>query len=103
MVGWAKAQIEEVMGGPLPSKPRLDDFDIQPLSAGAARAHTARLKSNGKEVVIKVIRPDIIFCRYPGRPETDYRLALAAITPVAGWASSASDGSGAVCRQNADR
>ena len=36
-----------------------DDFDIQPL-ASASIAHTARLKENGKEVVIKVIRPDIL-------------------------------------------
>ncbi|MGU0057480.1 AarF/UbiB family protein [Enterobacter hormaechei] len=40
---------------------RVDDFDIQPLaSASLAQVHTARLKENGKEVVIKVIRPDIL-------------------------------------------
>ncbi|HAR9123742.1 TPA: ubiquinone biosynthesis regulatory protein kinase UbiB, partial [Salmonella enterica] len=56
----AKAQIEEAMGG-LPVDAWFDDFDIQPLaSASIAQVHTARLKSNGKEVVIKVIRPDIL-------------------------------------------
>ncbi|EDU7273253.1 ubiquinone biosynthesis regulatory protein kinase UbiB [Salmonella enterica subsp. enterica] len=56
----AKAQIEEAMGG-LPVEAWFDDFDIQPLaSASIAQVHTARLKSNGKEVVIKVIRPDIL-------------------------------------------
>lgn len=55
----AKAQIEEAMG--LPVEAWFDDFDIQPLaSASIAQVHTARLKSNGKEVVIKVIRPDIL-------------------------------------------
>ncbi|SUG44735.1 ubiquinone biosynthesis protein [Salmonella enterica subsp. arizonae] len=56
----AKAQIEEAMGG-LPVEAWFDDFDIQPLaSASIAQVHTARLKSNGKDVVIKVIRPDIL-------------------------------------------
>ncbi|TGE12070.1 ubiquinone biosynthesis regulatory protein kinase UbiB, partial [Salmonella enterica subsp. enterica serovar Poona] len=56
----AKAQIEEAMGG-LPVEAWFDDVDIQPLaSASIAQVHTARLKSNGKEVVIKVIRPDIL-------------------------------------------
>lgn len=54
----AKAQIEKSMGGPL--EQWFDDFDINPLaSASIAQVHTARLKSNGREVVIKVIRPDI--------------------------------------------
>ncbi|MGX9418593.1 ubiquinone biosynthesis regulatory protein kinase UbiB [Vibrio sp. RC27] len=54
----AKAQIEESMGGPVETW--FDDFDIEPLaSASIAQVHTAKLKSNGREVVIKVIRPDI--------------------------------------------
>lgn len=56
----AKQQIEAAMGG-LPVEAWFDDFDIKPLaSASIAQVHTARLKSNGKEVVIKVIRPDIL-------------------------------------------
>ena len=56
----AKEQIEEAMGG-LPVEEWFDDFEITPLaSASVAQVHTARLKSNGKEVVIKVIRPDIL-------------------------------------------
>ncbi len=48
------------MGG-LPVEAWFDDFDIQPLaSASIAQVHTARLKSNGKEVVIQVIRPEIL-------------------------------------------
>ncbi|MCE1787360.1 AarF/UbiB family protein, partial [Enterobacter hormaechei] len=38
-----------------------EDFDPQPLaSASIAQVHTARLKENGKDVVLKVIRPDIL-------------------------------------------
>ncbi|HDV8278396.1 MULTISPECIES: ubiquinone biosynthesis regulatory protein kinase UbiB [Enterobacter] len=56
----AKKQIEEAMGN-IPIETWFDDFDIQPLaSASIAQVHTARLKENGKEVVIKVIRPDIL-------------------------------------------
>ncbi|QMI07009.1 ubiquinone biosynthesis regulatory protein kinase UbiB [Citrobacter sp. RHB25-C09] len=56
----AKEQIEAAMGG-LPVEAWFDDFDIQPLaSASIAQVHTARLKTTGKEVVIKVIRPDIL-------------------------------------------
>ncbi len=56
----AKQQIEKAMGD-LPVETWFDDFDIQPLaSASIAQVHTARLKENGKEVVIKVIRPDIL-------------------------------------------
>lgn len=56
----AKQQIEAAMGG-LPVEAWFDDFEIKPLaSASIAQVHTARLKSNGKEVVIKVIRPDIL-------------------------------------------
>ena len=56
----AKQQIEKAMGD-IPIETWFDDFDIQPLaSASIAQVHTARLKENGKEVVIKVIRPDIL-------------------------------------------
>ena len=56
----AKRQIEKAMGD-LPVETWFDDFDITPLaSASIAQVHTARLKENGKEVVIKVIRPDIL-------------------------------------------
>ena len=55
----AKAQIEASMGAPIETW--FDDFDIKPLaSASIAQVHTATLKSNGKKVVIKVIRPDIL-------------------------------------------
>ncbi len=47
--------------GDIPVESWFDDFDIEPLaSASIAQVHTARLKENGKEVVIKVIRPDIL-------------------------------------------
>ncbi|ELY5791730.1 ubiquinone biosynthesis regulatory protein kinase UbiB [Cronobacter turicensis] len=56
----AKQQIEKSMGD-RPVEAWFDDFDITPLaSASIAQVHTARLKENGKEVVIKVIRPDIL-------------------------------------------
>lgn len=56
----AKKQIEQAMGG-IPIETWFDDFDIKPLaSASIAQVHTARLKENGREVVIKVIRPDIL-------------------------------------------
>jgi ubiquinone biosynthesis protein len=55
----AKAQIEASMGAPIETW--FDDFDIKPLaSASIAQVHTATLKSTGKKVVIKVIRPDIL-------------------------------------------
>lgn len=54
----ARKQIESSMGGNL--EQWFDDFDINALaSASIAQVHTAVLKNNGKEVVIKVIRPDI--------------------------------------------
>ncbi|KEY59155.1 ubiquinone biosynthesis regulatory protein kinase UbiB [Serratia sp. DD3] len=54
----ARQYIEQAMGGPLETW--FDDFDQQALaSASIAQVHTARLKSTGKEVVLKVIRPDI--------------------------------------------
>ncbi|ALB61271.1 Ubiquinone biosynthesis monooxygenase UbiB [Cronobacter condimenti 1330] len=56
----AKQQIEKAMGD-RPVEAWFDDFNIVPLaSASIAQVHTARLKENGKEVVIKVIRPDIL-------------------------------------------
>ncbi|MCV9879072.1 ubiquinone biosynthesis regulatory protein kinase UbiB [Brenneria izbisi] len=55
----ARQQIELSLGGPLEGW--FDDFDIKPLaSASIAQVHTARLKSTGKDIVIKVIRPDIL-------------------------------------------
>ncbi|NKI74507.1 ubiquinone biosynthesis regulatory protein kinase UbiB [Dickeya sp. CFBP 2040] len=55
----ARQQIETSMGGKLETW--FDDFDAKPLaSASIAQVHTARLKSTGKEIVIKVIRPDIL-------------------------------------------
>ncbi|GKV78864.1 putative protein kinase UbiB [Pectobacterium carotovorum subsp. carotovorum] len=56
----AREQIELSMGGILLEE-WFDDFDIKPLaSASIAQVHTACLKSTGKEIVIKVIRPDIL-------------------------------------------
>ncbi|MGK2960451.1 MAG: ubiquinone biosynthesis regulatory protein kinase UbiB [Candidatus Malihini olakiniferum] len=56
----AREQIELSMGG-IPLESWFDDFEIVPLaSASIAQVHTARLKANGKEVVIKLIRPDIL-------------------------------------------
>ncbi|WP_087024711.1 ubiquinone biosynthesis regulatory protein kinase UbiB [Thaumasiovibrio subtropicus] len=55
----AKARMEEALGGPL--EQWFDDFDVTPLaSASIAQVHTATLKENGREVVLKVIRPDIL-------------------------------------------
>nr|WP_113867937.1 ubiquinone biosynthesis regulatory protein kinase UbiB [Brenneria salicis]NMN90105.1 2-octaprenylphenol hydroxylase [Brenneria salicis ATCC 15712 = DSM 30166]RBP60476.1 2-octaprenylphenol hydroxylase [Brenneria salicis ATCC 15712 = DSM 30166]RLM30113.1 ubiquinone biosynthesis regulatory protein kinase UbiB [Brenneria salicis ATCC 15712 = DSM 30166] len=55
----ARQQIELSLGGRLEGW--FDDFDIKPLaSASIAQVHTARLKSTGKDIVIKVIRPDIL-------------------------------------------
>lgn len=55
----AKQQIEKSLGGPV--EEWFDDFEIIPLaSASIAQVHTATLKENGKDVVIKVIRPDIL-------------------------------------------
>ncbi|WP_291973309.1 ubiquinone biosynthesis regulatory protein kinase UbiB [Candidatus Symbiopectobacterium sp.] len=56
----AREQIKLSMGG-IPLESWFDDFEIVPLaSASIAQVHTARLKTNGQEVVIKVIRPDIL-------------------------------------------
>ncbi|AFP85234.1 ubiquinone biosynthesis regulatory protein kinase UbiB [secondary endosymbiont of Ctenarytaina eucalypti] len=54
----ARIHIERSMEQPLESW--FDDFQQNPLaSASIAQVHAARLK-NGKEVVIKVIRPDVL-------------------------------------------
>jgi len=54
----AKQQIELALEQPVESL--FDDFSMQPLaSASIAQVHTARLKENGQEVVLKVIRPGI--------------------------------------------
>lgn len=51
-------QIESALGKSIEDV--FDDFDPVPLaSASIAQVHTAKLKSNGEEVVIKIIRPDI--------------------------------------------
>ncbi|WP_455820860.1 ubiquinone biosynthesis regulatory protein kinase UbiB [Pseudomonas cerasi] len=51
--------IEQSLGAPIDT--HFDDFNIVPLaSASIAQVHTATLKENGREVVIKVIRPDIL-------------------------------------------
>ncbi|HEC8329152.1 TPA: ubiquinone biosynthesis regulatory protein kinase UbiB [Providencia rettgeri] len=55
----ARGYIEASLGGPL--EQWFDHFDEQALaSASIAQVHTAILKENGKDVVIKVIRPDIL-------------------------------------------
>ncbi|NAW66387.1 ubiquinone biosynthesis regulatory protein kinase UbiB [Photobacterium halotolerans] len=55
----ARKQIEKSLGGPLDTW--FAGFDQTPLaSASIAQVHTATLKENGREVVIKVIRPDIL-------------------------------------------
>ena len=54
----AAQQIEQALGQPITDI--FDDFDLVPLaSASIAQVHTATLKSNGAEVVIKIIRPNI--------------------------------------------
>lgn len=64
----AKQLIEAELGAPLETW--FDDFDIKPLaSASIAQVHTAKLKSNGRDVVLKVIRPDI-------RPQIDADIKL---------------------------
>lgn len=55
----ARQYIEASLGGPL--EQWFDDFDEQALaSASIAQVHTAVLKENGKNIVLKVIRPDIL-------------------------------------------
>ncbi|MGC9401838.1 ubiquinone biosynthesis regulatory protein kinase UbiB [Vibrio genomosp. F10] len=54
----AKQQMEASLGGPIENW--FTDFDITPLaSASIAQVHTAKLKESGREIVLKVIRPDI--------------------------------------------
>ena len=54
----AMQQIEQALGKSIDDV--FDDFDPVPLaSASIAQVHTAKLKSNGEEIVIKIIRPDI--------------------------------------------
>ncbi len=54
----AQKHIEEALGGKVETW--FDDFDVEPLaSASIAQVHTAKLKESGREIVIKVIRPDI--------------------------------------------
>ncbi|MCX2958428.1 MAG: AarF/UbiB family protein, partial [Serratia symbiotica] len=54
----ARKSIEQAMGGPLEAW--FDEFDPQALaSASIAQVHSARMKTTGQEVVLKVIRPDI--------------------------------------------
>lgn len=54
----AQQHIEESLGGSVETW--FDDFDVTPLaSASIAQVHTAKLKESGREIVIKVIRPDI--------------------------------------------
>lgn len=54
----AKEQMELALGGELDNW--FTDFDIEPLaSASIAQVHTAKLKQNGRDVVLKIIRPDI--------------------------------------------
>lgn len=53
----ARLMIEQAWGKPIEEE--LDDFSETPLaSASIAQVHTARLK-DGREVVVKVLRPDI--------------------------------------------
>lgn len=55
----AKAQIEAELGGKV--EDWFVDFEIKPLaSASIAQVHTAKLKETGQEVVLKIIRPDIL-------------------------------------------
>ena len=55
----AKQIIESALGTSIETD--FSDFDIKPLaSASIAQVHTAKLKRTGADVVIKVIRPNII-------------------------------------------
>ncbi|MCL1126308.1 ubiquinone biosynthesis regulatory protein kinase UbiB [Shewanella surugensis] len=54
----ARTAIEIELNAPIDSL--FDDFDDTPLaSASISQVHTATLKSNGKAVVLKVLRPDV--------------------------------------------
>ncbi len=64
----ARNQMEQALGDKLETW--FSDFDSTPLaSASIAQVHTATLKDSGREVVLKVIRPDI-------RPVIDADLKL---------------------------
>lgn len=55
----ARQHIEKSLGGTIETW--FDDFDEVPLaSASIAQVHTAKLKKNNKQIVIKIIRLDII-------------------------------------------
>lgn len=55
----ARQQIEQSLGNALETW--FDDFNETPLAtASIAQVHTAILKTNGREVVLKIIRPDIL-------------------------------------------
>ncbi|PKG78843.1 ubiquinone biosynthesis regulatory protein kinase UbiB [Shewanella sp. Actino-trap-3] len=54
----ARQAIEAELGAPISTY--FDDFDDTPLaSASISQVHTATLKSNGKDVVLKVLRPNV--------------------------------------------
>jgi ubiquinone biosynthesis protein len=54
----ARQAIEAELGAPITTY--FDDFDDTPLaSASISQVHTATLKSNGKDVVLKVLRPNV--------------------------------------------
>ncbi len=79
----ARTKIEESLGGPL--EQWFDDFDETPLaSASVAQVHTAILKENGQEVVLKVIRPDILPVI-----QADMKLMHRLATLVARWSPDA--------------
>ena len=74
----ARQLIEQSLKQPIEAL--FDEFDETPLaSASVAQVHTARLKSSGEAVVLKVIRPDI-------RPviDADLRL-LEALARLVAW------------------
>lgn len=93
----ARQQIEKSLGGTIETW--FDDFDETPLAtASIARVHTARLKTNGREVVLKVIRPDIVPVI-----KADIRLMYRLARLVARWIGGSppqAGGSGTRIREN---